>query len=118
VPTIQQPFLLASTSLDVAQTPSPPVSAITHWPVGKVFIAVDAALVSAAANAALPSVMEAHAFSLPEFSGNYNIHLGPVTNVQIKPDASVVSLPLIQYDKQYTIHIHYTGSNDSRHCNL
>jgi hypothetical protein len=87
---IQEPFLLAFTALGTAQPDLIPT--YSDWPTGKVFIGVDAALVTAAANAELP-LHEVNTFSWTDFTGKYFLTLGPVLSVEIEPDATIVSAP-------------------------
>lgn len=85
-PAVQSGDLVVYTALGKTSPDIP--TPFSKWPKG-VFVAVDAALISAAANAAIKQIAMPHAgFNWTVFSGGVGATLGPVTGVNIIDDNS------------------------------
>jgi hypothetical protein len=86
-PTIQNGFLVAYSKMGT-NPPSIP-AAFTGWPSSGIFVSLDASVITAAANVAIPLISLPHdSFSWEIFTGSYGISLGKVSSVSVKSDGT------------------------------
>jgi hypothetical protein len=96
VPTIQQGFGLAYSALGNTSPDIPAPS--SGWPTDGIFVSLDSNLITAAGNAAianlkLPSGSISYDLGpLGSITGGYSVNLGPLSNVVVNNDGSLVRL--------------------------